>query len=244
MAWCKRVGTAVLSGSRAASAASMRARQDSSWAANASRRAGSACGASRISAALFTLRQPRSTPAVGRTRPPHLGNRNRDRKVLQRIAVQDRQLGSHRARHPRTPQGGLQRLDRVSERVLHRRAFEAAVGHAVVALGVAPDAVLIPARILQQGSVAGRVAFIGEQVAGPLPTEDVIGRVAPRRALIGLVAREKIQEQPGMIEGPAAGAAAAAFEDLAEQPLARAAAQEHILPRSILIAVAWRDRDY
>src|SRR2546430_17197360 len=45
------------------------------------------------------------------------------------------------------------------------------------------------------------------------------------------------------IEGPAAGAAAAAFEDLAEQPLARAAAQEHILPRSMLIAVAGRDRD-
>src|SRR5256886_15388847 len=45
------------------------------------------------------------------------------------------------------------------------------------------------------------------------------------------------------IEGPAAGAAAAAFEDLAEQPLARAASQENVLPRSMLIAVAGRDRD-
>jgi len=175
----------------------------------------------------------------------HLCNRNRDRKVLQAIAIQNRQLGSHRARNPRAPQSGFQRLERVSERVIHRRALEPAVGHAVVAAGVASYAVVVPARVLQQGAVAGRVTFIGEQIAGPLPTEDVIGRIAPRCALICLIAREKIQKQRGMIEGPAGagGAAATAFEDLAEQALARAAPQENVLPRSMLIAVAGRDRD-
>ena len=43
-----------------------------------------------------------------------------------------------------------------------------------------------------------------------------------------------------MIEGPTrtGGATAAAFEDLAEQALARAAPQKDVLPRRVVIAVA------
>src|SRR5580658_283279 len=51
-----------------------------------------------------------------------------------------------------------------------------------------------------------------------------------------------------MIEGPASGGTrgsrgAAALEDLAEQPLARAACQKHVLARRVVIAVAGRYGD-
>src|SRR5262249_49811339 len=95
-----------------------------------------------------------------------------------------------------------------------------------------------------------RIAFVGQQIARPLPTEHVVGRVAPRRTLIGLVAREEIQEQRGLIEAPAQAVVSfrrafnpAALEDLAEQTLARVAAQEDILARRVLIAVTRRDGD-
>src|SRR5262249_49333087 len=94
---------------------------------------------------------------------------------------------------------------------------------------------------------AGRIALVGQQVTGTLPAEHVERRIAPRRALVGLVAREEVQEQGRVVEGPAGAtglvALAATLEDLAEQPLARAAAEEHVLPRSMVIAVAGRDGD-
>src|ERR1700733_7265764 len=53
--------------------------------------------------------------------------------------------------------------------------------------------------VVEERTVARRIAFVGQEVAGPLPAENVVRRIAPRRALIGLVAGEKVQEQRGMI---------------------------------------------
>src|SRR6202011_2735434 len=117
-----------------------------------------------------------------------------------------------------------------------RRALESAMRHAIVAAWISTDAVFFPLGVLDQRAIARRVALVGEQVARPLPTEHIVGGIAPRRALIGLVTGEKIQEQGGMIERPrdARGAAAQA-EDAAKQLLARIARQEHVLFRRMVV---------
>src|ERR1700733_1849669 len=133
----------------------------------------------------------------------------------------------------------------MTEGIIDCRALEAAMGHAVVALGIIADTVLAPLGVRDEGFVGGCVALIREQVAGTLPAEYVVGRIAPGRAGIGLVAGQEIQEQRGVIEGPGALAVALflAFEDLAEQALAGAAAQEHILARRMLVTEARRHGD-
>src|SRR6185437_8711018 len=136
----------------------------------------------------------------------------------------------------------------MSERVVDRGSLEPAMGHAVVASGVAAHAVLVPRGVFHQGLEAARMPFVGEQVTRPLPTEEVVGWSAPRCALIGLIARQEIQEQPGVIERPARARAAQprtppALEYLAEQALAGAAPEEDILPRRVVVAVAGRDGD-
>ena len=56
-------------------------------------------------------------------------------------------------RGPRS--AGHQRLERMSEGIIDRRSLESAVRHAVVATGVASDAVTVPLGILHQGAVGG-----------------------------------------------------------------------------------------
>src|SRR5204863_15423 len=84
-------------------------------------------------------------------------------------------------------------------------------------------AVLVPVRALHEVLEARRVALVDEQIARPLPTEHVVGRIRPRRALIALVAGEEIDEQARLIEVPLAAALLADLEDLAEQLLRPAA---------------------
>src|SRR5262249_61449293 len=107
-----------------------------------------------------------------------------------------------------------------------------------------------PSRVSQEGLERWGIPLGGEQITGPLPAEHVVRRITPGRALISLVARQEVEEQRGMVEAPAhpratfRGAfAPPALEDLAEQPLARTAAQEHVLARRVVIAVARRDCD-
>src|SRR6202012_5597680 len=60
------------------------------------------------------------------------------------------------------------------------------------------------------------------------------------------VTGQEIQEQPGVIESPAGARAAflaATLEDFTEQPLARAAAEENILPRGVVIAESRGNHD-
>src|SRR6202789_4420221 len=247
MASCSRAGTTLACGSRAASAPSMRSRQTSSCAPNASMLAESSCTRMRRSAASFTRLGRRRTPA-SRALPAHaldLAQGNfRHRPVAQTGGVLDGQVRRDGARDSRPAHPDCQCLERVAERVVDRRALEAAMRHAVVAARVLAHAVFFPLGVLDQRSVGRRVSLVREQITGPLPTEHVIGWIAPRRALIGLVAGEKIQEQRGMIERPGdAGRAAAQIENIPEQQLAGIARQEHVLFRRMMIAVPGRHRD-
>src|ERR1700683_2526190 len=202
MASCRRAGSISGCGSLAASACSMRRRQDSSCAANASDPAGSPCTRIRRSAASLTGFWGRRTPGscTFTARAFDLTERDRDtRGVTCSIGVFDRQIRRHRARDARTTHPDLQGLERMAERVVDRRTLESAMRHAVVAARVLADAVLFPLGVIDQRAVARRVSLIGEQVAGPLPAEYVVRRIAPGRALIGLIAGEKIQEQRRMI---------------------------------------------
>src|SRR5262252_197853 len=125
-----------------------------------------------------------------------------------------------------------------AERVIHRRGLVATVHHAVAALLVAAAlAVVLPARRLQQLLERRRVALL-EQIAGPLPAEDVEGRVAPRRALELLLAHQELQEERRLVEPPAAFRVR---EDLREEIVRALRAQEVLLVRRLRVAVARRD---
>src|SRR5690242_13926979 len=80
-----------------------------------------------------------------------------------------------------------------AEGVVDGGGLVAAVHHAVLALLVAaPAPVLLPARGLHQLLERGGVALL-QQIAGPLPAEEVVGRIAPRRALEVVLAHEELQ---------------------------------------------------
>src|ERR1700728_2175185 len=130
----------------------------------------------------------------------------------------------------------------MAERVIDRGSLETTMCHAVVAARIAAHAVHVPRCIFHQRAKARRIALIGKQIARPLPAKYVVGRIAPGRALIGLVSREEIQEQRRMIELPRARfMRTALFEDIAEQLFAGTAAEEYALIRRVLIAESRRN---
>src|SRR5215472_3680191 len=115
-----------------------------------------------------------------------------------------------------------------------------AVHHALRALLVVPGAVGVPVRLLQQLLERFRVT-LAEQIAGALPAEIVAGRIAPRRAAIGLIAGQEIEKKARLIERPAL--AVLPPENVAEQFLGAAAAEEMRLIGGTLIGVSRRDGD-
>src|SRR5262249_56941176 len=124
------------------------------------------------------------------------------------------------------------------EGVVHRGRLVPAVHHAVAALLVAAAlAVVLPARGLEQLLERRRVALL-EQIAGALPAEDVVGRVAPWRALEVLLAHEELQEERRLVETPAA---LRVREDPREEIVRALRAQEVLLVGRLRIAVARRD---
>ena len=90
----------------------------------------------------------------------------------------------------------------------HRRGLEAAMDHAVGALLVVADAILVPLGVVHQLAEGLGVA-LAQQVAGLLPAEHGARRVAPRRAVIGLVAGQEVQEHARLGERPFPSAIAA-----------------------------------
>src|SRR5450631_1382774 len=136
----------------------------------------------------------------------------------------------------------------MTERVVDRGALESAMRHAIVATGILADAVIVPFRVLDQRLEGIRIAFVGQQVTGPLPPELVVCRHAPGGALIGLIPREKIQEQSGVVERPGKppGPVLPTAENASEQLLAGRPSQKHILTRRVVIAVTrgYRDAGY
>src|SRR5213592_3002924 len=125
-----------------------------------------------------------------------------------------------------------------SEGVVDGRGLVAAVDHAVAALLVAAlAAVVLPLRGLHQLLERRRVAFL-KKVAGTLPAEHVVGRVAPRRALEVALAHEELEEQRRLVELPAA---LRARQDPREQLVSALPAEEVLLVGSLRVAVARRD---
>ncbi len=66
--------------------------------------------------------------------------------------------------------------------------------HAVGTLGVATVAITFPMGLLHQGLEAWGIAFLRQQVTGPLPAEYISSGVTPWGARVGLISRQKIEE--------------------------------------------------
>src|SRR5213594_5227409 len=94
--------------------------------------------------------------------------------------------------------GGHDRVAQALQRaegVVHGGGFVPTMDHAVLALLVSALApVVLPARGLHQLAEAVGIALL-EQVARTLPAEDVVGGIAPRRALEVPLAHEELQKQ-------------------------------------------------
>src|SRR5690348_7447624 len=112
--------------------------------------------------------------------------------------------------------------------------------HAVGALFVIAGAVGVPVGLRHQLLEALGIA-LAEQIARPLPAEDVARRIAPRRAVIGLVAGEEVEEQARLAERPFGAVLGA--EDAAEQFLGLAPIEKVRLVGRALVGIARRHRD-
>src|SRR5205823_12405904 len=110
----------------------------------------------------------------------------------------------------------------------------AAVHHALSAFLVIAGAVGIPIRPFHQ-LLKGLGITFAEQIAGPLPAEIIARRIAPGRAVVGLVAGQEIEKKARLVERP--GFAVLPLEDLAEQFLRAAATQKMRLVGGTLIGI-------
>src|SRR5689334_18298436 len=125
--------------------------------------------------------------------------------------------------------------------VLHRGGFETAVHHAVGTLLVVTRAVAVPVGLFHELTKALRIAF-AQQVTRPLPTEDRACGIAPRGALVSLVAGEEVEEEARLAERPRPPALPA-LEHVAEKLLRRGAVEEVLLVRRTLVGVTRRNGD-
>ena len=73
----------------------------------------------------------------------------------------------------------------MSGQIVYRGRLKPAVEHAVGTFGIAPQAVVFPIGLIYERLETRGVALVQQKVTGPLPAEDVAGRVAPGSALIG-----------------------------------------------------------
>src|SRR4051812_6096617 len=108
--------------------------------------------------------------------------------------------------------------------------------HAVGAFFVISGAVGVPVGLIHQFTESLGIAF-AQQITRALPTEHRAGRIAPRRAVVALVAGEKIQKQARLRERPFLAVVAAA-QNSAEQLFGLLAVQEVLLVGRTLIRVA------
>src|SRR5207244_499044 len=81
-----------------------------------------------------------------------------------------------------------------TKRIVHGRCLVAAMDHAVSALLVPSSPVVVPVRVLDELR-EGRGIAVLKQITGLLPAEDVVGRVAPRRALVVHLAHEEVDRK-------------------------------------------------
>ena len=112
------------------------------------------------------------------------------------------------------------------------------MNHAVGALFISTGPILLPLRQLHQ-LLKGFCIPLLEQIAGLLPSEDVVRWIPPRRTLVLTPPHKKIQKQRGLVELPTW---LGASKDLGEKLLSPLPLQEMLLIRSFLIAIPWGDR--
>src|SRR5262249_6886667 len=93
-----------------------------------------------------------------------------------------------------------------------------------------------PIRLLHQ-LLEGLGVTLSKQIAGPLPAENSAGRVAPRRTMVSLVAREEVEKHRRLVEGPFAPSIAAG-KYRPEQLLGGGAVEEMLLVGSPLVGIA------
>src|SRR5258707_662487 len=121
--------------------------------------------------------------------------------------------------------------------VLDGGTLIAAMNHAVGTLLVVAGAVFVPLGGFHQ-FLEGFDVALAQQIAGPLPAEHVARRVAPRRAVIALIAGQEVEEEGRLREFPLALLGIA--EDRAEQLLGLAAVEEMRLVGRAVISIAGR----
>src|ERR1700679_3619761 len=81
-----------------------------------------------------------------------------------------------------------------AKHLVHRGRLITAADHAVSAFWIAGSrAVVFPLRLLDQLLERGSVAIL-QQVAGLLPAEDVVSRIAPWRAFVVPLAHQELEE--------------------------------------------------
>ena len=122
-----------------------------------------------------------------------------------------------------------------SEGIVDRTGFISTVNHAVPALFItALLSVLFPSGVFHQ-LFEGRDIAVLEEVAGFLPTEDVVGGVAPRSAIVVDIALEELEEIRGEVELPGFFTVR---ENLVKKFLCAFTAEEVLLVGCFLITVA------
>src|SRR4030088_209881 len=131
----------------------------------------------------------------------------RENEIRRTLAFEGNVL-RHRAVRADAARGNRQRLQGVADHVRYRRRLEAGTDHAIGALLIVADAVLVPFGIVHELAECLGVA-LAQQIAGLLPAEDRPRRVAPRRAVIGLVPGEKVQGHDGLAGRPLSAAISA-----------------------------------
>src|SRR3989304_3796227 len=88
-----------------------------------------------------------------------------------------------------------------AERITDGGGLVAAVHHAVGALLVPTGPVPVPVGGLHQCLEGGGGAIL-QQIAGPLPPEDVVCGISPGRALVVALPHEEFEEQGRLVEAP------------------------------------------
>ena len=109
--------------------------------------------------------------------------------------------------------------------------------HAIGAFFIIAGTVGVPIGLFHQRLERRRIAF-AKEIAGTLPAEHSLGRIAPGRAMEGLVAGQEVEEDGRLTEAPLTTLAQP--EDVAEQRLGALAVEEMLLVRGALIGITGR----
>ena len=124
----------------------------------------------------------------------------------------------------------------MTESIINGRRLITTVKHAVGTFGIAAVSVILPHRLVQQGLETRGIAFLRQQIAGPLPAEDISRWVPPGGARVGLVSRQKVEEECRLIKSPFS--TLAELENLTEKVDAPRPHQEDVLLRRLCVPIS------